>query len=112
MPSRGRTSSSSSTSAAAANVRTIPADAFASVLRRFAFRFLSASGEQQRLALLLSVPLATYLCDPGVMQWPWTQLAETPAAAAQLLDDLMPDELLLEHVGAAFELLTDLVAST
>ena len=32
---------------------------------------------------------------------PWAQLAETPAAAAQLLDDLVPKE----HACAAFELL-------
>jgi hypothetical protein len=86
-----------------------PADAFVAVLRRLMLRFLrhcDAAGngwQEQRLAA--DVPLSEYCCNAACCHWPWGKLSSNRAAAEQLLEDILPEGLLLGHTAAVVKLL-------
>lgn len=63
----------------------IQADVFASVLRRFMFRYLAVENFKGK------VPLKLYLVDSRMAKWPPESLDVDD------LEDLLPDSLLLEH---------------
>lgn len=86
---------------AAGRHEVIKAGHFLGVLLQFIFRYLSASGESPRP----DVPLHIYLCDTRCVRWPEDSLTsnEGERSVEDVIDDMLPEELLVEHCYALYE---------